>query len=145
MSSSASQVKVPLQLFGLEGRYATALYKAATQLKELDSVENELNQVQAAIKNNPKLREAIVSPIINAKLLETTLKGVGTTAKLSSATTNLLVLLAENRRLKKIDGVINAFRQIMSAHRGEVICEVVTARALDGGQRKQLEDVLRVS
>lgn len=145
MSGSGGQVKVPLQLFGLEGRYATALYTAATKLKQLDSVENELNQVQAAIKNNPKLREAIVSPIINAKLLETTLQGVGTAAKLSSATTNLLVLLAENRRLKKIDGVINAFRQIMSAHRGEVICEVTTARALDGGQRKQLEDVLRVS
>lgn len=145
MSGSGGQVKVPLQLFGLEGRYATALYTAATKLKQLDAVENELNQVQAAIKKNPKLREAIVSPIINAKLLETTLQGIGTAAKLSSATTNLLVLLAENRRLKKIDGVINAFRQIMSAHRGEVICEVTTARELDGGQRKQLEDVLRVS
>lgn len=145
MSSSAGAVKVPLQLFGLEGRYATALYTAATKLKQLESVENELNQVQVAIKNSPKLRDAIVSPIINAKLLETTLKEVGTAAKLSSATTNLLVLLAENRRLKKIDGVINAFRQIMSAHRGEVICEVTTARTLDAGQRKQLEETLRVS
>lgn len=145
MSSSAGAVKVPLQLFGLEGRYATALYTAATKLKQLESVESELNQVQAAIKKSPKLRDAIVSPIINAKLLETTLKEVGTAAKLSSATTNLLVLLAENRRLKKIDGVINAFRQIMSAHRGEVICEVTTARTLDAGQRKQLEETLRVS
>lgn len=145
MSSAAGQVKVPLQLYGLEGRYATALYKAATQLSQLDSVEKELNQVQSAIKKSPKLRETIISPIINAKLLETTLKEFGAAAKLSSATTNLLVLLAENRRLKKIDGVINAFRQIMSAHRGEVVCEVTTARALDAGQRKQLEEVLRVS
>lgn len=145
MSTSAGQVKVPLQLFGLEGRYATALYTAATKLKQLEAVENEVNQVAAAIKKNPKLRAAIVSPIINVKLLENTLKEVGTAAKLSSATTNLLVLLAENRRLKKIDGIINAFRQIMSAHRGEVVCEVTTARALDSAQRKQLEEVLRVS
>lgn len=145
MSSGAGQVKVPLQLFGLEGRYATALYTASTKLKQLESVESELNQVQAAIKTNAKLREAIVSPIINAAVLERTLKEVGTAAKLSPATTNLLVLLAENRRLKKIDGVINAFRQIMSAHRGEVVCEVTTARPLDGAQRKQLEEVLRVS
>lgn len=145
MSTSAGQVKVPLQLFGLEGRYATALYTAATKLKQLEAVENEVNQVAAAIKKNQKLREAIVSPIINAKLLENTLKEFGTAAKLSSATTNLLVLLAENRRLKKIDGIINAFRQIMSAHRGEVVCEVTTARALDSAQRKQLEEVLRVS
>lgn len=145
MSSNAGKVTVPLQMFGLEGRYATALYIAATKLKQLDSVESELNQIQVAMKKSPKLREAIVSPIINAKLLETTLKEVGTAAKLSSATTNLLVLLAENRRLKKIDGIFNAFREIMSAHRGEIICEVTTARSLDAGQRKQLEEVLRVS
>lgn len=145
MSTSGGKVTVPLQLFGLEGRYATALYTAATKLKQLESVEGELNEVQAAIKKNAKLRAALVSPVINAKLMETTLKAIGTAAKLSSATTNLLVLLAENRRLTKIDGIINAFRQIMSAHRGEVICEVTTARALDAGQRKQLEDVLRVS
>lgn len=145
MSSSAGQVKVPLHLFGLEGRYATALYTAATKLKQLESVEKELSQVQASIKKSTKLREAITSPILKASVLEKTLKEIGIAAKLSSATTNLLVLLAENRRMKKIDGVINAFRKIMSAHRGEVICEVTTARDLDAGQRKQLEEVLRVS
>lgn len=146
MSTAASgRVTVPLQLFGLEGRYATALYTAATKLKQLESVENELNQVQAAIKKSSKLRDTIGSPIINTKLMEATLKEVGTAAKLSPATTNLLVLLAENRRLKKIDAIINAFKQIMSAHRGEVICEVTTARVLDAAQRKQLEEVLRVS
>lgn len=146
MSGAASaQVKAPLQLFGLEGRYATALYSAATKLKTLESVESELTAIQASIKKNPKLREAIVSPIFNRKLLEKALREVGVAAKLSAATTNLLALLAENGRLKKIDGVINSFKKIMSAHRGEVICEVTTARPLDVSQRKQLEDTLRVS
>lgn len=143
--SSSPKVKVPLQLFGLEGRYATALYTAATKLKQLESVENELKQVQSAISKNDKLRAAIVSPIINRTVLQNTLKDVGSKASLSSATTNLLVLLAENGRLKKIDAIINAFKQIMSAHRGEVVCEVTTARPLDATQRKQLEAVLRVS
>lgn len=145
MSTSAVKVNVPLQLFGLEGRYATALYKDATQLKQLEAVESELYQVQDAIKKSPKLREAIGSPIFNTNLMQKTLKEVGVKAKLSAASTNLLVLLAENRRLKKFDGVINAFRKIMSAHRGEVICEVITARTLNDALRKQLEEVLRVS
>lgn len=145
MSSSAAAVKPPIQLFGLEGRYATALYTAATKLNQLDGVEKELTQVQSAMKQKPKLREAIVSPIINRKLLETTLKDIGKAASLSSATTNLLVLLAENGRLKKLDGVINSFKQLMSAHRGEVVCEIRTARALSDAQRKNLQGVLAVS
>lgn len=145
MASSAATVKPPIQLFGLEGRYATALYTAATKMNQLDSVEKELVQVQATIKQKPKLREIIISPIINRKLLETTLANFGKQANLSASTTNLLVLLAENGRLKNIDGVINAFKQLMAAHRGEVVCEVKTARALSDGQRKELLATLGVS
>ena len=34
--------KAPIQVFGIEGRYATALYSAATKEKKLDAVEKEL-------------------------------------------------------------------------------------------------------
>jgi len=142
-TSSGAAVKPPIQLFGLEGRYASALYSAATKMKQLEKVENELTQVQEAIKKNKHLRDVITSPIINRKLLETTLRDVGAKASLSTATTNLLALLAENGRLKKADGIINAFKTIMAAHRGEIVCEVKTAKPLDGSQRKQLEEVLR--
>lgn len=145
MSSSAATVKAPIQLFGLEGRYATALYTASTKMSQLDSVEKELVQVQNAMRKNEKLREAIVSPIINRKLLERTFEEFGKAANLSTASTNLLKLLAENGRLKKLDGIINAFKLLMSAHRGEVICEVKTARPLSDAQRKTLNGVLAVS
>lgn len=145
MSSNAAAVKAPIQLFGLEGRYATALYTAATKMNQLTAVEKELVQVQNAIKQKPKLREIITSPIINRTVLQNTLKEVGVAAKLSPATINLLVLLAENGRMTKIDGVINAFKQLMSAHRGEVVCEVTTARALSDAQRKELQSTLAVS
>lgn len=145
MSSSAAAVKLPIQLFGLEGRYATALYTAATKMNQLESVEKELVQVQNAIKQKPKLREVLISPIINRTLMQTTLKDVGASAKLSAATTNLLSLMAENGRLSKIDGIINAFKQLMAAHRGEIVCEVTTARPLSDAQRKDLQGVLGVS
>lgn len=138
-------VKTPIQVFGSEGRYATALYSAATKQKQLDSVEKELVQIQAAMKKNPSLREVISSPIINKKIMATTLSEASKSLSFSSSTANLLSLLAENGKLKKIDGIINSFRSIMAAHRGEVVCEVVTAKPLEGGQRKQLEEVLRVS
>ena len=146
MSSAAGQtVKPPVQIFGLEGRYATALYSAATRLKQLESTEKELIKIQGALKANPVLRESLTSPINNRTQLAKSLAEFGKQANLSSATTNLLDLLAENGRLKKIDGVINAFKTIMAAHRGEVVCEVISAKPLDAGQSKQLGDTLRVS
>lgn len=137
-------VKTPVQVFGLEGRYATALYSAASKQKQLDAVEKDLVQLQGAMKKNIKLRDTITSPIINKKHMATTLAEASKSANFASSTSNLLSLLAENGKLKKIDSVINLFRTIMAAHRGEVVCKVVTAKPLDNSQRKQLEDVLKV-
>ncbi|XP_017688587.1 PREDICTED: ATP synthase subunit O, mitochondrial [Lepidothrix coronata] len=38
-------VKPPIQVYGLEGRYATALYSAASKQKKLEQVEKELTRV----------------------------------------------------------------------------------------------------
>ena len=37
-------------------------------------------------------------------------------------------MLAENGRLKKLDGVINSYKTIMAAYRGEVPCQVTSAK-----------------
>ena len=63
----------------------------------------------------------------------------------AAETGNLLEVLAENGRLGRLDGIINAYSLIMAAKRGEVVCEVTTAKALDGSQRKQLEAALKVN
>ena len=38
--------KAPIQVYGLEGRYAHALFSAAAKKKSLESVEVELNKFQ---------------------------------------------------------------------------------------------------
>ncbi|XP_064551732.1 ATP synthase subunit O, mitochondrial [Drosophila montana] len=145
LSSAATQqvVKPPIQLFGLEGRYATALYSAATKMNQLDKVEKDLIALQSTIKGDKKLHEQVTSPIINKKVMATALQEASTQLSFAAATSNLLGLLANNGRLKKLDTVINAFRTIMAAHRGEVVCEVVSAKPLDAGQNKQLEGALK--
>ncbi|EDV92594.1 ATP synthase subunit O, mitochondrial [Drosophila grimshawi] len=143
-SSAAQQtVKPPVQVFGLEGRYATALYSAASKLSQLDQVEKDLIALQATIKGDKKLREYVTSPIINKKIMSTALKEASEKLRFAPTTANLLGLLADNGRLKKLDTVINAFKTIMAAHRGEVVCEVVTAKPLDASQSKQLEGALK--
>ncbi|BFF89351.1 ATP synthase subunit O mitochondrial [Drosophila madeirensis] len=142
-AGATKAVKPPVQLFGLEGRYATALYSAATKLSQLDQVEKDLIALQATLKTDKKLRESVTSPIINRKVMGVALKDASAKLSFAPATANLLGLLADNGRLKKLDNVITAFRTIMAAHRGEVVCEVITAKPLDSSQNKQLEGALK--
>lgn len=132
-------------MFGIEGRYACALFSAASKQKCLDAVEKDLTGFQATLKKDPHLRDLIINPTIKRSLKAAALKDAAQQVKFNPATGFLLEQLAENGRLKKLDSVINAFKLIMSAHRGEVVCEVITAKPLDGSQRKELESQLKVS
>ena len=52
-------------------------------------------------------------------------------------------MLANNRRLSKLPGVIRAFATIAAAQRGEVQAEVASAHALTDAQLVDLEGKLR--
>ncbi|CAG9562537.1 unnamed protein product [Danaus chrysippus] len=142
-SAAAQLVKPPVQVFGLEGRYASALYSAASKSKSLDAVEKELSQFQKSIKSDPKVKEFIINPTLKRNLKVDALKQVAVKTNLSPTTSNLLGLMAENGRLDKLEAVINAFKMMMAAHRGEVTCEVVTAKPLDPAQKQSLEAALK--
>lgn len=95
------------------------------------------------MKTDTKLAEFVKDPTIKRKLKVEALRGVGTKASLNPATTNLLALLAENGRLKDVNAVINAYKVIMAANRGEVVCEVTTAKPLDAETKAKLETTLK--
>lgn len=44
-------LKPPIQVYGVEGRYATALFSAASKQKKLDQVEQELGKVSVSMTN----------------------------------------------------------------------------------------------
>ena len=55
---------------------------------------------------------------------------------------NLLLAVAENNRFSFIPAISTAFSTIMAGHRGEVVCEVTTAKALDAAMAKEVEGAL---
>lgn len=138
-------VKPPVQVFGIEGRYACALFSAASKQKSLDAVEKDLTSFQASFKKDEKLRDFILDPTIKRSIKAKALKDASAQIKYCPATGFLLETLAENGRLKKLDAIINAYKLIMSANRGEVVCEVTTAKPLSDAQRKELEGQLKVN
>lgn len=89
-SAAAQLVKPPVQVFGLEGRYATALYSAASKAKSLDTVEKELFQFQQSIKADAKLKEFIINPTLKRSLKVDALKHVS--SKVSHIQTESYIL-----------------------------------------------------
>ncbi|XP_070818697.1 ATP synthase subunit O, mitochondrial [Chaetodon trifascialis] len=134
-------VKPPIQVYGVEGRYATALFSAASKQNKLDQMEQELGKVSTLIKD-PKLSSIVMNPHVKRSIKQKTFGDALAKAKLSPMTINLINVLSENGRLTLTGDVIAAFGKMMSAHRGEVICSVITAQPLDAANLAELKVAL---
>merc|ERR1711973_560885 len=128
-SASLNQlVKTPAPVFGTEGRYAAALYSAATKQKALDAVEKD-----------QKIAEFLADPSVKKTVKADGLSGACDKLKLNPLSKNLFVALAENGRHGLVESVISSFSSIMAAHRGEVVCEGTTAKPLNAAMTKEVE------
>ncbi|KAK2904046.1 ATP synthase subunit O, mitochondrial [Channa argus] len=135
-------VKPPIQVYGVEGRYATALFSAASKQNKLDQVEQELGKVSTLIKD-PKLSSIVLNPCVKRSIKQKIFHDALAKAKLSPITVNLINVLAENGRLTLTGDVITAFGKMISAHRGEVICSVTTTQPLDEANLADLKVALK--
>ncbi|KAK3098233.1 hypothetical protein FSP39_017435 [Pinctada imbricata] len=136
-------VQPPIQVYGLEGNYATALYSAASKEKKVDVVEKDLASFRELLKKDVKFADFLLDPTQNKKVKKEMMDKVVKKMNYSSLTANLVDALSENGRINRLDAVVKAFSKIMSAHRGEVLCTVITAQPLDDASSKELEGALK--
>ncbi|XP_041928560.1 ATP synthase subunit O, mitochondrial [Alosa sapidissima] len=134
-------IKAPIQVYGVEGRYATALFSAASKQKKLDQVEQELVHVASIIKD-PKMSSIVFNPHVKRSIKQKAFGDALTKANASAITINLINVMADNGRLPLTPDVISAFGKMMSAHRGEVTCSVTTAQPLDEANLADLKVAL---
>jgi len=130
-------------LSGLAGRYALALIDLADEKKELDGVAEDLLGLKAAIAESEDLRRLIRSPVFTRgqqrKAMEALLERLGATG----LTRSFVLLVAQNRRLFALPGIIDAYLQELARRRGEVTAQVTSAYDLSDAQRKALHDALK--
>ncbi|VVC24194.1 ATPase, OSCP/delta subunit,F1F0 ATP synthase OSCP/delta subunit, N-terminal domain [Cinara cedri] len=143
--SAAAQgmIKPPIQVFGIEGRYATALFSAGSKQNQLEAIEKDLVKFQTALKSDGILKEFVENPINKRSLKANTLQLAAKKLALSAPTSNFLGLLAENGRIKNLNSIINSFKIIMAAHRGDLSCVVTTAKPLDSADLQELKKTLQ--
>jgi len=137
-------VKAPVQVFGINGRYATALYSAAAKQKQLEQVEKDLKDIHGTLKKKGRLVDLLLDPSLKRNQKRDLIASALASTKASKLTANLMGLLAENGRLASLEGIASSYFTIMSAHRGELECEVITAKPLDGPLTQELEAALKL-
>ncbi len=127
----------------LSGRYALALFELANEQKKLETVGRDLAAVSLALGESEDFRALTTSPLVGR---EEAVKAVAATAgamQLDGTTANFLGVLARNRRLAQLPGVIRAFTLLSARHRGEITAEVISAHQLDAGQVDAIKQNLR--
>lgn len=145
-SSSASMsqlVRPPIHVFGIEGRYATALYSAASKENQLQQVERDMKTMGDLFQNNNRIGETLKSPIVAKKDKHAILQNLAKEYNLSHLTLNVFDSMSENGRLALVPKLLRTFANIMSASRGEVLTTVTTAKELDAKQQKDLQAALQ--
>merc|ERR1712133_94439 len=88
-------VKTPVPVFGIEGRYAAALFSAANKNGALETVEKDLVAIQSSIKTDARLGDFLLDPSVSKGLKIEGIDGVCKALKVNELSKNLLAALAE--------------------------------------------------
>lgn len=128
---------------GVSGRYASALYELADEQGALDAVAGDLANLQKMIDDSDDFRRFIKSPILSRADQSKGVTAITEKAQLSPVTKKFLGLVAQNRRLFALPGMIKGFREILADRRGQATAEVTSAAPLSDSQRMSLTDSLK--
>lgn len=127
---------------GLAGRYATALFELARDNNSLDSVAADLDRIDALIASEKSFADLLRSPLFSrdeqSKGVEAVLARLGA----GNLVRPFVGLVARNRRLFALAGMIRGFRVLLAAHRNETLAEVVSATPLSDAQLDSLRAAL---
>lgn len=130
---------------GVAGRYATALFEIAKEGGRLPEVERDVLAVEAALAESADLRDMIASPVFSREDMAGAVGAIAARMQLGPEVANTLGLMAANRRLFVVPGMLRALKALIAIERGEVTAEVTAARPLSDAQRAALRDKLRAS
>lgn len=115
-------------------RYATALFELAREGDALDAVAQDLVGLNALIDESADFRRLIESPVLSREEQGRAVAAMASQGGFHAVTGKFLGVLAQQRRLFALPGCITAYQEQLSAHRGEVTAEVISAQPLNDDQ-----------
>lgn len=128
---------------GVAERYAGSLFELAAQANAVAEVEKNLGRFEELLDGSADLDRLMKSPVFSAEDQLRAISAIADKAKIGGLVGNFLRVVAKNRRLFAIPGMIRAFRRIAAEQRGEVAAEVTSAHALTPAQQTELKATLK--
>jgi F-type H+-transporting ATPase subunit delta len=116
-----------LTVTGMAGRYAGALYELAENAKAVDAVGADLTRFEAMLTDSTDLKRLVRSPVFSAEDQLKAISAILDKSGIGGLAGNFIRLVARNRRLFAIEGMIRSYRQLVAKARGEVTAQVTLA------------------
>ena len=128
---------------GVAERYAGSLFALALQANSVAKVEADLNSFDKMLSGSADLERLIKSPVFSSEDQARAIAAIADKAGIKGLAGNFLRVVAANRRLFAVPGMIKAFRRIAAEHRGETSADVTSAHALTAAQQTELKAALK--
>ena len=138
--------KPPVQLFGLDGTYASALYSAASKESSIEKAYQSLSKISRLITADKKVGVILSNPALSADdraLVVDTI--IEKTSSLDPTVSNLLKVLSENNRLDLFTSIYSQFQILNDAHNGLVEATVTSVQPLDRAYLRRIENAISKS
>jgi F-type H+-transporting ATPase subunit delta len=130
---------------GVAGRYASALFSLAQDVRQTDAVADALARFDALLVASPDLERLVRSPVLSAADQLKALDAVLARADIGGVAANFIRLVATKRRLFFIRDMIADYRKLYDAHRGVTRAAVTSAVALTDANIAALKESLRAA
>ncbi len=130
-------------LGGVAGRYALAMLGLADDKNQLDPVAQDLRGLLATIEASEDLRRLIRSPLFTRAQQSKAMASILDKAGVGELTRRFVLVVAENRRLFALPGIIEAYLAELRRRRGEITAEVTSAAPLTDAQHAALVEAIK--
>ncbi|KAG4303833.1 hypothetical protein PORY_002762 [Pneumocystis oryctolagi] len=143
--TKTAQAKTPVELHGIDGTYATALYNAATKDRSLEKTEKLLGSLCNIIDKDESLSMTLKNPSLSFKdrliVAEVLAKSLGN----DKLILNFLKIIAEKNRFDLIKEISKKFLYLMNSEKGEVEVIITSASLLDSQSLSRLGSAISKS
>lgn len=139
MATAAKTIKPPVQLFGIDGTYANALYTASVQDSSIEKSFQGLTKLHDLLKNDAKIEGFLINPALSKKDRSFVIDTVASSLSLDKTLVNFLEVLSENNRLTELSNIYEKFSLLNDASKGIVKAKVTSSKPLDSKILRKLQ------
>ncbi|MFO7759007.1 MAG: F0F1 ATP synthase subunit delta [Roseovarius sp.] len=128
---------------GIAARYATAIFELAKENGSLARLEENTDDLAAAMRESDDFRALIASPILGREAQSAAITAIADKMDLTPEFRNGLAVMTAKRRLFVLPQLLAQLEALIAEDKGEVTAEVTSAKALTKAQSDKLAKTLK--